>query len=600
MSDESKPTDVTSEEEPPDDDNMFSSVDNSEDDESGAYTDPTVEQGLRDRDWESRNDEPEDRRPSTTRVSAREGDQRREENMEDMRKTITADPWFWNFFSDARPSHRSQTVETDDSGQSGNTDAELPPYTQLDIPPDDLERDIEKMTLQGNTEIAQASSVQADLFAELTMKIAEDGFTPLIAMFLKIEQSAGHNLSADLEKDPIPFKEGALQILCSMEEEIIPEIAKGNICKAYLQSRESNGTLHLRLDENKQRGKGHPAIYVRSCVDDNGDSMLVSDAARVARYMLRYISEDSLIKQRMAKYCCQIDRTFLEDQEDWTIDESEAGNRRYLQTKASTRSETRVQTVKTFAQALRLRTSALDPVEARLEPPLQYCGYSDETDRRDSSHSKYGSSSSWLTGLFMAICRTLYKTTYRMRPFVVCLIGEERQGPIAEMILTRLSRAYYHTGGGFSIGLAGSSMRSILMSTLDARERAAAWRNHQDWLVKATPYEQNMDKEIVRMEVYMAKRTVERRKELKAQIDFYLTGFESASKRVTDLNDFYQANKDSPVWEQYPDLVQYIVERTAMVADGRKIVEQMLKEPLAEESGSEREEPPQREGSEEF
>lgn len=183
------------------------------------------------------------------------------------------------------------------------------------------------------------------------------------------------------------------------------------------------------------------------------------------------------------------------------MDESEAGKQRYLQTKASGRSATRVQTVDAFARALLARTSVRDQVGARLEPSLPYCGYSDEADNRHSGHSKYGTSRSWFAGLFMAVCKTLFNTTYRMRAFVVCLIGEERQGPIAKMILTRLLRAYCHTGGGFSIGLAGSSMRSIFMAKLNPRERAAAWRRHQDWLIKSTPYEANMDKELHRTEV---------------------------------------------------------------------------------------------------
>lgn len=99
--------------------------------------------------------------------------------------------------------------------------------------------------------------------------------------------------------------------LCS----VIPEIAKGNFCKAYLQSWENNGTLHMRLDENEKRGNGHPAIYVCPCVDNEGESMLLSDAAKVARYMLRYISEKSEILRRMARHSCEIDRMFLDDDE---------------------------------------------------------------------------------------------------------------------------------------------------------------------------------------------------------------------------------------------------------------------------------------------
>ena len=54
--------------------------------------------------------------------------------------------------------------------------------------------------------------------------------------------------------------------------------------------------------------------------------------------------------------------------------------------------------------------------------------------------------------------------------FAISLINDEPDAPVAEMVLTRLSHAYYFAGG-FNISQAGSSLASIKLQNLTEKKR---------------------------------------------------------------------------------------------------------------------------------
>jgi hypothetical protein len=68
-----------------------------------------------------------------------------------------------------------------------------------------------------------------------------------------------------------------------------------------------------------------------------------------------------------------------------------------------------------------------------------------------------------------------------MRTFTICILTEEINGPVAEMLFTRLSRAYYFAGG-FSTAQAGASMKSIKMESHTQQEREKTWEEYQTWV----------------------------------------------------------------------------------------------------------------------
>jgi hypothetical protein len=73
--------------------------------------------------------------------------------------------------------------------------------------------------------------------------------------------------------------------------------------------------------------------------------------------------------------------------------------------------------------------------------------------------------------------------------------NEEWDGAVGEMLLTRLTRAYY-VAGGFSIAQAGASMASIKLPKLDEEQWVAVWKECVDWVKKKTDYRKTQDNEI--------------------------------------------------------------------------------------------------------
>lgn len=154
-------------------------------------------------------------------------------------------------------------------------------------------------------------------------------------------------------------------------------------------------------------------------------------------------------------------------------------------------SEDRVQVIKKFTDQLHARCQVLGPDDL-LSPPLLYIGYAARADVRKRQHGACGSSSNWLASLVQAVCNLVWGNgKYMMKFFVVCPISEEPQGPVAEMLLTRVTGAYYHGGSGFCIDIAGKSMESIHFSKLSHLEARDRWAEHDEWAEHNTPVNEN-------------------------------------------------------------------------------------------------------------
>lgn len=80
-----------------------------------------------------------------------------------------------------------------------------------------------------------------------------------------------------------------------------------------------------------------------------------------------------------------------------------------------------------------------------------------------------------------------------MQFFVICPLSEEPQGPVAEMLLTRVTGAYYHGGTGFCIDIAGKSMESIHFNKLSHMQARDRWAEHDQWVEDNTPVNENWD-----------------------------------------------------------------------------------------------------------
>jgi hypothetical protein len=444
-----------------------------------------------------------------------------------------------------------------------------PAFSRLAQPGETPEGLIEQLEEQFQQEETwrpeQPETVAFETLQDICSKLATTGFTPLVAALLKIEQDAGHSMSEDLKDRPHPFKESCLQVLCSMDERLIPHITSGNLWKASSNDPE----IKQVLEDNYKRGQGHPAIYLRMVVTrDHGLSMTVADANRIIRYMLRYISEGEEAKE-CTEACFRIDCC---RDETWSLVQTKQGDRRFLETKEKSRSDARVKVIRTFVHAMHARLRGLVGDE-RLEPPIQYCGYSSHVDVREMQHQSYGSSSSWLASFFMSVADAALGEKYVMKQAVVCLIGEERHGSIGEMVITRLSRAYYYTGGGFSIGLAGSSLRSIYMSNLSAQERATQWKIHHKYMMENTSYEDNMAQEMKRIIAFRKTQREEKKKALMTKIDGHKSRIAAHTKLVTEMHTQLQETADHPVWQNRPELKKRIEARYFKLEEINRVAE---------------------------
>lgn len=218
--------------------------------------------------------------------------------------------------------------------------------------------------------------------------------------------------------------------------------------------------------------------------------MSVRDALRLVKWLRRYMPEDQAIvgNDKGQRAIWRIDREFSKR---WNRENTNTGSRRSLMSKSGLRSGDRVKVLKKFCDQLQTRCEASGGARL-LSRPLLYVGYALRADHRQRQHDACGSSSNWLASLVQATCNVLWgRGAYRMHFFVICLLSEEDQRPVAEMLLTRVPGAYYHGGLGFCIDIAGKSMESIHFRRLSYEEARDRWADFGEWVEKHTPVQQN-------------------------------------------------------------------------------------------------------------
>ncbi|KAF2870902.1 hypothetical protein BDV95DRAFT_595571 [Massariosphaeria phaeospora] len=314
-------------------------------------------------------------------------------------------------------------------------------------------------------------------FVKLVKAIDQDGLLPALEAARDAEAASGSVLGKEYARYPMVWQYHSFSTLCSMHPRIIQELVHGNLVIAA----NSDADLRQTLDANYERGKVQPNIYARVLTDTSGQSMSSTNAQRLARWLRRYISDDLSVidntKHREVFY--RIDRQFQK----WKRADTARGQRRYLQTDAYDRSDGRLQVIRTFCVQLERRCGD----GGRLSPPLQYIGYAAKADTRERQHEACGKSSNWLASFVQAVCNVAWeKGAYQMHFFVVCLLSEEAQGMVGEMLLTRLPNAYYNSGGGFCVDVAGKSLESMHFAKLAPDQRADQWHEYAQWVKEHT------------------------------------------------------------------------------------------------------------------
>jgi hypothetical protein len=323
-------------------------------------------------------------------------------------------------------------------------------------------------------------------FTKLVAEIDEKGLNPVILKARRAEGKADSSHGQYYGKD----KEGrniwvelSLLTLCTMHPRVIQELVHGNLVVAA----SSDPDLMANLSRYQEFGKRNPIIYARIMADKDGNPLSVKDARRLIKWLLRYIAEDPALAEEefYQKALFRVDRQYYRY---WKQTRTQQGRRFYLESREGHRSGSRVQVIEDFCLALQARCDQHKDENERLSPPLLYIGYAGKADVRQRQHEACGKSSNFLASLVQAICNVLWgRGAYSMHFFVICVICEEAQGTVAEMLLSRIPGAYYHTGGGFCVDIAGKSMESIHFRKLTREQVVDRWAEISDWVEENTP-----------------------------------------------------------------------------------------------------------------
>ena len=302
---------------------------------------------------------------------------------------------------------RSQADLDDDSQDSGDEIAYAPFETQL-------EADLCRSLTQSELDIVDCEDVgilpgprthDRDRYTELVKAVENDGLDPLIEYALASELQSGSKFGIYFAREAPDYWNDLSRItLCTMPSGVLHELTCGNLKKAY----DNDPALKESLDRNAERGREHLSVYARVLTSQSGDLLNVSEARRLAQWLLNYISQNSSVLTLIhMKAFYKIDSQF---DRDWRLAATEAGDRSFLSTRDSTRSASRVNVIETFCKQL-LGECLRCEQENRPLLPLLYIGYAARTDIRKRQHEACGKSSNWLATLVQAICNAVWAPT---------------------------------------------------------------------------------------------------------------------------------------------------------------------------------------------
>ncbi len=340
------------------------------------------------------------------------------------------------------------------------------------------------------------------IFNDLVQEALKTGLRSVIQAVMEVEEHSGSRLGSDIPKFRTTFIDETFLTLVLLPTGVLQDICGGNLNRTIVAARaafDSQATADTPLMRFKaemgrlthRAAKEHPQIYIRNlvsfAVDENGDRYHHMTAGRI----LEICSELELYILPAAgrnhwKKCYEYDTAFDGDDDGdsaWSKADSKEGFRRWLCKKDISGYmpvPSRYRQVQVFIAAVRERVAnmmANHPDSSPVYVPMVYIGYALDNESRKMQHNAYNDQSNWLANAFLAIAKIHWlDEKYTFTHWAICPLARERQASIAEMVLARLTNAYYHNGGGFNIALAGQT-NSIKATELK-------WREHHEWLVK--------------------------------------------------------------------------------------------------------------------
>jgi hypothetical protein len=329
----------------------------------------------------------------------------------------------------------------------------------------------------------------------IVAELPKTGYSPLIEAAVDYGVQAKSSIALDCAAEwatggPKYF-DAASMTLCMMPRALVTEMITGNVVKAYKNGSKTQNGFYIDLRELKKQGiqRKHAGIYLRSFADRDGDSLYVYQA----RWLIRYLRYYQNVGASTREQAYRVDAAY---DDSWTRKDSET-RRKYLTDRSAAISERR-QVINYFCSALEKHIHSMDDNE--FIPPFHYVGYALDIESRMNEHAKLGSDAGWFGSLICALINDEYRNmTFSWHFQVVCLLGDEGQAAIAEMLLAAISHSYYWTGLGINVAHCGLSVASIKMKSLDPdpkindQKRDKIWTRWRKYVIKCTSLEENLE-----------------------------------------------------------------------------------------------------------
>lgn len=280
-------------------------------------------------------------------------------------------------------------------------------------------------------------------------------------------------------------------VLLRMDTLVLEVVLGGNLMKAY---HDGPPSFRRQVDILHVLGRRSvPVIYLRLHTDDKGDPPTPAEYYAASQRMRRYVTGRSDVANDLA---WEIDSHIA----NWPEQFSAAGIRRYMRVNPGAKPKTvaveqaehkasAAERIIAFCELLDAETEALRDSPQYSQPcarPKAYVGWARYSAQRLKSHNKH-STSSMLMGLMESTCAVLFpERNYRMRAFVVGLIGDAREARVAEVFFSLVTDSYAKTGGGFAASDAGISADSA------QRVKAEHYNIYVGAMMKETRFHANL------------------------------------------------------------------------------------------------------------
>jgi hypothetical protein len=399
--------------------------------------------------------------------------------------------------------------------------------------------------LNGGEEWAQ-DQVDHTRYSKLALAIDETGWLPLVRAAYEDEKQTNNTFiqGCTLEQ----WTEWADDVVATVEPAVFKAICYGDLHGMY----KCNNPLRKILDPYSERSDDQATIYLRQMtIGLKEEAMTVQqarDLALVAQQYANQVDSDTAVRQ-----ACIIDKAELNN--NWRTKATKDGKRHFIQDRNGDVDTGKKRVLLSFARALLRLVDQVVKSNHTYIPFLHYVGYAIKGSTRKKQHDTM-TSTSWLFKFTKhAIESWKGGPLVAMHNYTICLISEEAGGPVAEMLFTRLARAYYFAGAGFSIGQAGASMKSIKMSSLTPQQKEAKWAENITFVSQKTNYTSHLRTEVELRKRLQRKEYDDSVREEHDQIEKFRTELEGMKTFVRNA----RVDMDEEIWkEEFPGQYQMI------------------------------------------